>query len=260
MSAAIRFAGFTNENFTPNQLNKLRLLEYSEKNSKIKRNKLMDPFEMNNGKQNETGKQIGKYMILAHGSVMEPFNFRIPNNINIITLVRAGYTYRGGKDIDDVIKKFYKKGNTLFQKNDLSKRLTREGENLLIELQRTYPTAGFEFRNHKGGTIANEMFLSFRRDGAKEGTVRAIGIKDLLKNSNQIKNITNLYNSSSQYQIKQILLSSLMSMYDEQIISNREDINKVFIIRACRGFQRKEEWAGHLFAGNTSRRSNSFPS
>ena len=260
MSSANPFAGLTNENFSRNQINQLRLLPYPNKNRKIIRNRLSDPFVMNNGRQNETGRYIGKYMILAHGSVIEPYTFRIPKNINIITLVKVGHNSPSSKYVDDSIKKLYQNGDTLFQNNDLSRKLTQAGKNLLEELQRMHPGAGFEFKNHKGGTIANEMFLSFRRDGNKEGTVRAIGIKDLLKNSNQIKNITNLYNSSSQYQIKQILLSSLMSMYDEQIISNREDINKVFIIRACRGFQRKEEWAGHLFAGNTSRRSNSFPS
>jgi len=40
---------------------------------------------MNNGRQNETGKYIGKYMILVHESVMEAYTFRIPiNNIIII--------------------------------------------------------------------------------------------------------------------------------------------------------------------------------
>lgn len=260
MSSANPFHGLTNQNFSRNQL---ALLELPNKNSKITRNRLTDPFVMNNGTQNETGKYIGKYMILAHGSVIEPFNFRIPNNINIITLVKVGHNSPADKYVDDAIQRIYQNGNTLFQKNDLGRDLTQEGRNLLEELQKRYPGAGFEFKNHKGGTIANEMFLSFRRDGNKEGTVRAIGIKDLLRNSNQIKNITNLYNASSQFQIKQILLSSLMRMYDEQIIRNRQNINKVFIIRACRRFQRKEPWTGHLFAGNTSRRAqsrNDFPS
>ena len=104
------------------------------------------------------------------------------------------------------------------------------------------------------------MFLSFKRDGSKEGVERAIGIKDLLKNSNKPKNITNLSNVSRESQIKQILLSSLLSMYHEQILRGRENIKKVFIIRACRGFQRKQHWVGHNFAGEISARSNSVPS
>jgi hypothetical protein len=263
MSSANPFDSLTNENFSHSQLNQLRLLEFPNKNSKIIRNRLSDPFVMNNGRQNEPGKYIGKYMILAHGSVMEGFTFLIPKNINIVTLVKVGHNSPADKYVDDSIKKLYKNGDTLFQKNDLGRDLTQAGKNLLEELQRRHPGGGFEFKNHKGGVIANEMFLNFNRDASKEGTVRGIGIKDLLKNSNQIKNIANLYNSSSQYQIKQILLSSLLSMYDEQTIRGRENINKVFIIRACRGFQRKGEWAGHLFAGNTSRRAqsrNEFPS
>ena len=260
MSSANPFAGFTNENFNPNQLNQLRLLEYPYKNRIIRRNELNVPVEMNNGRQNETGKYIGKYMILSHGSVMEPYTFRIPKKINIITIVKVGHNCPASKYADKAIEKLYKNGNTLFQNDDLSRELTREGQNLLVELQSMYPSKGFEFRNHKGGTIANEMFLSFRRDGAKEGTERAIGIKDILKNSNQPKNITNLYNGSRKHQIKQILLSSLMSMYDEQTINDKENKTKVFIVNSCRGFQRKDEWVGHLFAGNTSRRSNADPS
>jgi hypothetical protein len=48
-------------------------------------------------------------------------------------------------------------------------------------------------------------------------------------------------------------------MYDEHTIRGRENIKKVFIIRACRIFQRPT-WVGHDFAGNTSRRSNAVPS
>lgn len=257
MSSANIFAGIRPQNFNNN--NQLTLLEYPNKNRIIKRNKLHDPFVMNNGKSNGTGKFIGKYMILAHGHILEPYTFRIPKNINFITLVKIGYDTPFDKIIDDSIEKLYKNGNTLFQKNDLGRKLTQEGKSLLEQLQSRFPDKGLEFRNHKGGTIANDMLLSFKRDSSTEGSIRGIGIKDLLKKSNQPKNITNLYNFSKQHQIQQILLSSLLSMYDEHMLRGRENINKVFIISACRSFQ-AEKWVGWNFAGEISRRSNSAPS
>lgn len=249
MSKANPFEGLTNRNFNIN--NSLRLIDFPNKKRVIQRSSLESPFEMNNEKS------IGKYMISAHGSVMEVYTFRIPKNINFITLVKLGFgTPVTGPIIGDIIT-LYKNGNTLFQRNDTSKRLTREGESLLKDLKKKYPqyTHGLDFKNHLGGSIANEMFLSFVRDGSTEGQERWIGIRDILKNNknNQPKNITNLNNSTKRTKIDQILLSSLLNMYEN-------DRKKVFIITACRIFQRDERWAGHNWAGEISRRANNTPS
>lgn len=248
-SKANPFAGLSNKNFNFN--NSLTLLEYPSKNTLIERSSLESPFEMNNEQS------IGKYMICAHGSVMEVYTFKVPRNINFITLVKLGYKCPAQKPIVNYIIKLYKNGNTLFQKDDTSKKLTLEGKSLLENLKLMFPedADAFDFKNHKGGTIANEMFLRFVRDSSTEGRERCIGIRDILKSNknNQPKNITNLNNSTKRTKIDQILLSSLLNMYEN-------DRKKVFIINSCRIFQRDERWAGHNWAGEISRRANNTPS
>jgi hypothetical protein len=256
-SAVDPFGGLSTENFNAraNRNNSLVLLEYQNKNSIIRRSNLEPDFEMNNGNsnRNENQESIGKYIISGHGSIMEAYTFRVPKNINFITLVKLGYGSPISKTVIDFIIKLYKNGNTLFKNNDASRELTLEGKNLLKNLKSLLPeqAEALEFRNHKGGTIANEMFLRFVRDGSTEGQERWIGIRNILKNelTNQPKNIINLYNNRRRTKIDQILLSSLLNMYDD-------GRKKVFIITACRVFQRNEEWVGHRFAGEISARSN----
>jgi hypothetical protein len=240
-----RFTGFLNSN----RLNEIPILECPNKNRFIQKSNSNNTFNMNN--------QNGKYMILAHGSILEGYNFRIPKNINFITLTTVGCNIPTDIRIDRAIQSFYKSGKTLFQNNDLEKNLTEEGLSLLKQLKSLHPD--LDFKNHLGGSIANEMFLNFTRDGSKEGNFRAIGIIDLSKNSNKPKNIANLNNESRRTKINQILLSSLLSMYDEKLIKNSKSIKKIFIIRACRGFQEGQSSTAAKFAGFISNQSPLSP-
>jgi hypothetical protein len=235
------FKGF----LSSNRLSEIPILECPNKKSYIQKSKSNDTFNMNN--------QNGKYMILAHGSILQGYNFRIPKNINFITLTTVGCNIPTDYRIDREIQSFYKRGKTLFQNNDLEKELTEEGDGFLKQLQLLYPS--LDFKNHLGGSIANEMFLNFTRNGSKEGNFRAIGIIDLSKNSNKPKNIANLNNESRRTKINQILLSSLLTMYDEKLIKNSKGIKKIFIIRACRGFQEGYPSAAANFAGFISNQS-----
>ena len=170
--------------------------------------------------------QDGKYLLLGHGSMFEGFSFRVPKNINFITLTKVGDACVFSRKFDKEIIDFYKKGNHIFVRNDLGKTLTTDGDLLLATLRKNDPE--IEFKNHLGTTIANEMFLDFNTDG-KSG----IGIIDLQNNTNKIRNIINLSNNRK-IKFNQILLSTLLSMYDDHITNKSK--NKTFIICACRNF------------------------
>jgi hypothetical protein len=162
--------------------------------------------------------------------------------------------------IDKEIQDFYKAGNTLFQNNDLSDKLTENGEKLMHKLNSKYRNEVYHFKNHLEDSIANEMFLDFSRTGTTEGSVRSIGMVDLLEKKNySIKNVINLSNNKK-YTIKQILLSTLLSMYSDNITN--KSIKKTFIICACRGFSGKNnnsKFLARTISGtlaNTTPRSN----
>jgi hypothetical protein len=200
-----------------NPNHKKLFLEYNSTPTKI-------PFQMNMTKN-------GKYILFAHGNVQAGFSFRIPKNINIITLTRADDNCAINPNMDKMILDFYKSGLTIFENNDLGKRLTEDGERLLLTMKRTF-SPSIDFKNHLGNEIANEMFLSFSSNG--EGQHKSIGILDLgdpKSNLKNMKNVINLSNFNRSLKINQILLSSLLTMY-----SLKTSKKKTFIICACRAF------------------------
>ena len=82
-------------------------------------------------------------LILSHGCIQIPFKldnhmnilkpktkFLVPKDTYIIYLIRPGYEYHISYYLEDKLKNFYKKGNSLFKKNDKSKQLTKEGKKL----------------------------------------------------------------------------------------------------------------------------------
>ena len=218
------FAGINSREFNSRarKNRNLMLLEFPHKNHLIARSNSVEPFDINS--------QNGKYIISAHGSIMGGYTFKVPEKINFITLSEPGFGIPPDLAMDKAIETIYKKGKSLFSNNDLGEKLTLEGENLLDEFRRKYPSDHLFFKNHLGKSIANDMFLSFNRNGKTEGSLRLIGIKELSsKNSNQLKNITNLYNRSRGYKIDQILLSSLLRMYADFI---EEGKKKIFIVSA----------------------------
>jgi hypothetical protein len=176
-----------------------------------------DPIQMS---------QDGKYLLLGHGSLIDGFSFRVPKNINFITLTKVGENCVFNFKFDKEIMDFYKRGFTIFDNNDLSIKLTYDGELLLAKLKEKDPR--IEFKNHLGSTIANEMLLDFNTSGT-----RGIGIVDLQNKTNKIRNIINLSNNKK-IKFKQILLSTLLSMYDDHTTNKRK--NKTFIVCACRSF------------------------
>jgi hypothetical protein len=200
-----------------NPNHKKSIIEYNSTPTKI-------PFQMNMTKN-------GKYILFAHGDVYAGFSFRIPRNINIITLTRADDICAINRDINRMIFDFYKSGLTIFENNDLGKRLTEDGERLLLTMKRIF-SPSIDFKNHLGNEIANEMFLSFSSNS--EGQHKSIGILDLgnpKSNLKNMKNVINLSNLNRSLKINQILLSSLLTMY-----SLKTSKKKTFIIGACRGF------------------------
>jgi hypothetical protein len=183
------------------------------------------PFQMNQTRN-------GKYILFAHGNTQAGYSFKIPKNINFITLTRVNYTCDINPMMDQLLLDFYRRGKTIFENNDLGKELTEAGTQLLKYIQQHFSET-IDFKNHLGNEIANEMFLSFSSSG--EGQQKSLGILDLENKSSSIKNMKNvisLYSNSKNRKINQILLSSLLTMYDNQ----SSKIKKTFIICACRGF------------------------
>ena len=201
----------------------------------------------------------GKYLLLGHGSMQEGYSFKVPKTVNFITLTKVNMSCVFNKTFDDEIKLFYKKGFTIFDNNDLSETLSQQGQLLEHTLKKMEPK--IEFKNHLGNSIANEMFLDFNTSGT-----RGIGIVDLKNKSNKIKNIINLSNNRK-FKFKQILLSTLLSMYDDHTTNNSK--HKTFILCACRNFSgndaSKKLFARSLsgYSSNTTpgtKRSNSLGS
>ena len=168
----------------------------------------------------------GKYLLLGHGRMEEGFSFKVPKTVNFITLTKVSESCVFDSRFDNEIKEFYKNGFTIFDKNDLSETLSQPGEELLVKLRKIEPR--INFKNHLGSSIANEMFLNFNTNGT-----RGIGIVDLKNKSNKIKNIINLSNNKK-VKFKQILLSTLLSMYDDHTTNTSK--HKTFILCACRDF------------------------
>ena len=190
-------------------------------------NKSKNPIQMNMSEN-------GKYLVLAHGRTEEPYNFRVPKNINFITITKVSSNCMLDYSIDQEIQAFYKSGYTIFENNDLSEKLTENGRILMNKLNSIYGKEIYHFKNHLQDSIANEMFLDFDRTSTTEGSVRSIGMIDLINKKNySIKNVINLSNNNK-YILKQILLSTLLSMYSDNITNKSK--NKTFIICACRGF------------------------
>jgi hypothetical protein len=212
------------------EINIRRAINYIKFNNKIE-----NPVKMNMTEN-------GKYLLLAHGRTIEPYNFKVPKNINFITITKVSSNCMLDYSIDKEIQDFYKAGHTIFQNNDLSVNLTENGEKLMQKLNQRYDREVYYFKNHLQNTTANEMFLDFNRDSRTEGSVKSIGIIDLLGKNDSIKNVIDLYisknkntnNKNKKYKIKQILLSTLLSMYSDNIINKNK--KKTFIICACRGF------------------------
>ena len=210
-----------------------------------------NPFRMNMTEN-------GKYLLLAHGRTEEPYNFKVPKNINFITITKVSSNCRVNYSFDKEIQDFYKTGKTLFQNNDLSKKLTKDGELLMAKLNSLFRGEEiYYFKNHLEDSIANEMFLDFSRTGTTEGSVRSIGMVDLLKNKNfNIKNVINLSNNKKQT-IRQILLSTLLSMYSDNIINKSK--RKTFIVCACRGFSGKNNTSKYLARTVSGTQANTTP-
>lgn len=200
----------------------------------------------------------GKYLLLAHGRTEEPYNFIVPKNINFITITKVSSNCKLNYSFDKEIKDFYKAGNTIFQNNDLNENLTENGEKLMAKLNSLFPGKEiYYFKNHLEDSIANEMFLDFSRTGTTEGSARSIGMVDLLENKNfNIKNVINLSNNKK-YTVKQILLSTLLSMYSDNI--NNKSKKKTFIVCACRGFSGKNNTSKYLARTVSGTEANTTP-
>lgn len=199
----------------------------------------------------------GKYLLLSHGRLMTGFSFRVPKNINFITLTRFSICTLHPK-FDNEINDFYKAGHTIFENNDLSKKLTESGKLLQEKLKVKEPN--IHFKNHLGETIANEMLLAFTSKGAGLHS----GIVELNRGgTKKIKNVYNLYNSytvndkgrlgarfKQRAKLNQILLSTLLSMYDDNITNQNKKLT--FILVACRSFSNNNSEREKSFARNVS--------
>lgn len=189
-----------------------------------------------------------------------PIILKFQKNINFITITKVSSNCRVNYSFDKEIQDFYKTGKTLFKNNDLSNELTDDGELLMVKLNSLFQGEEiYYFKNHLENSIANEMFLDFSRTGTTEGSVRSIGMVDLLEKKNfSIKNVINLSNNKK-YTIKQILLSTLLSMYSDNININNKSKKKTFIVCACRGFSGKNNTSKFLARTISGTQANTTP-
>jgi len=187
-------------------------------------------------------KKNAKYILRAHGTILEGFTFRVPTNINYITITELGEKCSIDELLDKEIIEFYKRGFTIFKNNDLDETISDEGKYLQTQLKKL--DRHIEFKNHLGDSIANEMFLDF----VTGGLVRGTGILNLNNRGNfsnrrkLYKNLFDLYSNNQEGLIKTMLLSHVLTMYD-LFTFTKNNINKrnpnqklTFILMACRGF------------------------
>jgi hypothetical protein len=189
-------------------------------------------------------KKKAKYILRAHGSMLDGFTFRIPTNINFITITELGEKCSIDGLIDKEIIEFYNKGNTIFENNDLSNKISEQG--ILLQDRLRIRDRHIEFKNHLGDSIANDMYLDFTTGGQVRGT----GILDLnntktINFSNRrklYKNLFDLYSNNQQGLINSMLLSNILTMYDLFTFTNnnikQRNPNKhlTFLLMACRVF------------------------
>lgn len=217
-------------------------------------------------------KKKAKYILRAHGVMLQGYTFRVPKNINFITITELGQECSIDELLDKEIIEFYKSGNTIFKNNDLSETISEQGELLQAKLRQL--DRHIQFKNHLGNSIANEMLLDFVTGGMVRGT-GILNLNNSVNFSNRrklYKNLFDLYHENQIGLIKKMLLSNILTMYDLFTFNNnnieRNNSNKklTFILMACRGFASNINNNGVLLARRvsgknvTSRASNNPPS
>jgi hypothetical protein len=187
-------------------------------------------------------KKKAKYILRAHGVILQGYTFRVPKNINFITITELGEKCSINALLDKEIIEFYKRKNTIFENNDLSETISEQGEFLQAKLRQL--DIHIKFKNHLGNSIANEMLLDFVAGGMVRGT-GILNLNNRVNFSNRrklYKNLFDLYNNNQKGLIKKMLLSNILTMYDlftfnnNNIERNNPDTKLTFILMACRGF------------------------
>ena len=211
-------------------------------------------------------KKKAKYILRAHGVMLQGLTFEVPTNINFITITKLGEGCSVDELLDREIIEFYKAGHTIFENNDLSETISSQGEFLQSQLRRMYEN--IEFKNHLGDSVANEMFLDFVTGGLVRGT-GILNLNNSVNYSNRrglYKNLFNLYSTNQKGLIKNMLLSNVLTMYDHFTFDNN-NINRnnatkklTFILMACRNFRNNKNRNGVGLARRVSGKSENKPS
>ena len=145
--------------------------------------------------------------------------FVVPKNRYIITLTKTGIECPLVKQFDDEFIEFYKANLHLFKNKNTKTELSKNGEAFLKKIRTGFKKSGIWAKNHKQGTIANEMYLSFTDDRFSSD---AFGITCI---SNPTKTFK-IQNKTDCTNIENITLSQMI----------KEEGPGIYIIIACRNF------------------------
>lgn len=214
-------------------------------------------------------KKKAKYILRAHGVMLQGFTFTVPTNINFITITKLGEGCSIDELLDKEIIEFYKAGYTIFENNDLSEKISSQGEILQNRLKGMFEH--IEFKNHLGDSVANEMVLDFVTGGLVRGT-GILNLNNLNKSVNfsnrrkLYKNLFDLYSTNQKGLIQRMLLSNVLTMYDHFTFDNnninRNNGNKklTFILMGCRNFMNNNNTNGVHLARQVSGKVGNRPS